>query len=85
VLVATWNVQWAARTHRDEITARIATLDADVDPHSRGGRTDPSNLVTACWACNYGKSSYTLTELGMEDPRRRVPALTAWNGLLDRS
>ena len=45
-----------------------AALD-HVDPWSRGGRTDPSNLVTACWPCNYGKAEYTLGELGLEDPR----------------
>lgn len=44
------------------------TLD-HVEPHSRGGRTTPENLVTCCWPCNYGKSEYTLTELGLEDPR----------------
>lgn len=45
-----------------------AALD-HVEPHSRGGRTDPSNLVTACWPCNYGKADYTLAELGLMDPR----------------
>lgn len=45
------------------------TLD-HVEPHSRGGRTDASNLVTACWPCNYGKANYTCAELGIEDPRR---------------
>jgi 5-methylcytosine-specific restriction endonuclease McrA len=45
-----------------------ATLD-HVEPWNRGGRTDPSNLVTACWPCNYGKAEYTLAELGLNDPR----------------
>lgn len=45
-----------------------AALD-HVVPWSRGGRTDPSNLVTACWPCNYGKAEYTLAELGLKDPR----------------
>jgi 5-methylcytosine-specific restriction endonuclease McrA len=44
------------------------TLD-HVEPHSRGGRTTPENLVTCCWPCNYGKAEYTLAELGLLDPR----------------
>jgi hypothetical protein len=44
------------------------TLD-HVEPHSRGGRTTPENRVTCCWPCNYGKSEYTLGELGISDPR----------------
>jgi 5-methylcytosine-specific restriction endonuclease McrA len=44
------------------------TLD-HVEPHSRGGRTSPENLVTCCWPCNYGKAEYTLAELGIKDPR----------------
>lgn len=32
-------------------------LDVDhVKPRSRGGKTEPSNLATACWPCNNGKS-----------------------------
>lgn len=45
-----------------------AVLD-HVEPYNRGGRTDPSNLVTSCWPCNYGKAEYTLPELGLRDPR----------------
>ena len=30
IRVATWNVEWAARAHRDAITARLASVDADV-------------------------------------------------------
>ena len=44
------------------------TLD-HVDPYSKGGKTAPDNLVTCCWPCNYGKGEYTLTELGLKDPR----------------
>ena len=46
------------------------TLD-HVVPYKRGGRTSPENLVTCCWPCNYGKSSFTLQELGLVDPRAR--------------
>lgn len=45
-----------------------ATVD-HVLPHSRGGLTNLDNLVTSCWSCNYGKSGYTLGEIGLDDPR----------------
>lgn len=59
-----------------------AALD-HVVPHSRGGRTDPDNLVTSCWACNYGKTEYTLTEMGLADPRDFEPQQDWWQGLTD--
>jgi len=59
-----------------------ATLD-HVVPHSHGGRTDPENLVTSCWACNYGKAEYTLTEIGLADPRDFEPQQDSWQGLTD--
>ncbi len=51
-------------------------------PHSLGGATDPSNLVTACWPCNFGKAGYLVCELGLKDPRGRDPVLSDWRGLL---
>jgi 5-methylcytosine-specific restriction endonuclease McrA len=45
-----------------------ATVD-HVLPHNRGGRTTSDNLVTSCWSCNYGKSGYTIAEIGLDDPR----------------
>ncbi|MBI1830238.1 MAG: HNH endonuclease [Planctomycetes bacterium] len=39
----------------------------------RGGRTSAENLVSACWSCNYGKSNYTLDQIGLDDPRDRPP------------
>lgn len=61
-----------------------AALD-HVVPHSRGGRTNPEHLVTACWACNYGKAEYTLAGLGLNDPRDRSPVVDEWHGLTDIS
>ena len=40
-----------------------------VVPWSRGGPTDETNLVTSCWACNFGKDSYELAQIGIADPR----------------
>ena len=45
-----------------------ATVD-HVVPLSQGGRTELANLVTSCWSCNYGKSNFTLAEIGLTDPR----------------
>jgi 5-methylcytosine-specific restriction endonuclease McrA len=62
-----------------------ATFD-HVVPVTRMGRNDETNMVTACWSCNFGKDNYTLEELGI---RRRVLASSppvpqsAWNGLRD--
>lgn len=44
-----------------------------VIPHHLGGRTDLDNLVTSCPACNYGKYNYTIEQLGISDPRERLP------------
>ena len=53
-----------------------------VVPYSEGGATDASNLVTSCWSCNYGKSNYTVVELGLDDPRDREPVgIPGWVGL----
>lgn len=52
-----------------------ATLD-HVIPHSLGGQTDKDNLVTSCWSCNYGKSNFTLEQIGLDDPFSRPPVLS---------
>jgi len=55
-----------------------------VVPVTREGRNDETNLVTACWSCNFGKDSYTLEELGIH---RLIVASSppvpqpGWNGL----
>ena len=60
-----------------------ATLD-HVLPHSLGGRTDENNLVTCCWSCNYGKTNYSLEQLGLGDPFSREPSSdSTWRGLTD--
>jgi hypothetical protein len=50
-----------------------------VMPRTRGGPTEPRNLVTACYPCNYGKAHYTLEELALDLPR--PPLLDGWDGL----
>jgi 5-methylcytosine-specific restriction endonuclease McrA len=54
-----------------------------VVPWTLGGRTDLDNLVSACWGCNFGKSNYTLDQIGVEDPRSRpIPCADGWDGLV---
>jgi 5-methylcytosine-specific restriction endonuclease McrA len=63
----------------------VLAFRANVDhvvPWTLGGRTDMENLVSACWCCNYGKSSYTLEQIGLDDPRLRpTPESDGWDGL----
>lgn len=56
-----------------------------VVPWTLWGRTDPDNLVTCCWSCNYGKANFTLEEIGIDDPRRFVKTNSNWNGLVEYS
>ena len=51
-------------------------------PWKLGGRTNTDNLVTACWSCNYGKSGYTLEELGLIDPKEKAIIEQDWDGLM---
>lgn len=53
-----------------------------VQPATRGGHNEVSNLVTCCSVCNYGRMERTHAELGLEDPRNRQPADSEWNGLV---
>jgi hypothetical protein len=48
--------------------AFCAALD-DVEPLTRGGRTNLSNLLTACWPCDNGNDLYARAQLGVQDQR----------------
>ncbi|MBI3144160.1 MAG: HNH endonuclease [Pseudogulbenkiania sp.] len=50
-------------------------------PHSYGGTNDLDNLVVSCTACNFGKMSCRLEELGLSDPRARLLLQSQWDGL----
>lgn len=59
-----------------------ATLD-HVFPRSLGGATAEENLVTCCWPCNYGKSDYTLEQIGLDNPFARAPSREPkWEGII---
>jgi len=51
-----------------------------VVPYSLGGTTTRENLVTACWACNFGKRNYHRTQLALDDPRERPPSDAPFDG-----
>ena len=50
-------------------------------PHSRGGTNDLDNLVLTCAPCNFGRAGYSLHEVGVSDPRSRLPMQYQWDGL----
>lgn len=52
-----------------------------VVPHSYGGTNDIANLVVSCAACNFGKMSFSLDQIGLSDPRKRPPVQSHWDGL----
>ena len=52
-----------------------------VIPWSLGGKTNLTNLVTSCNACNYGKNHYTVEQIGITNPYLRKPILDSWDGL----
>jgi len=59
-----------------------ATFD-HVSPMSKSSDSDRNvleNIVASCWSCNFGKSYFTLDELGLDFPA--PPDLSAeWDGL----
>ncbi len=52
-----------------------------VIPHARGGDNNLDNFVITCAACNFGRMEKTLAEVGLEDPRKREPFRSDWDGL----
>jgi 5-methylcytosine-specific restriction endonuclease McrA len=52
-----------------------------VEPHSRGGTNELTNLVTACYCCQFGRGEWTLNESELLDPRNYVPIVDEWDGL----
>jgi hypothetical protein len=69
-------------THAMQCVLRL-TWD-HVHPHAAGGGNDLDNLVASCGGCNFNKGNCSLAELGLEDPRDRMPAVGEWDGLNGR-
>jgi len=75
-------IRWGNRAK--DLHAAFFALSATVDhvvPHSAGGANGASNLVTACWPCNFGRMAWTIEEVGLLDPRLRPPVVDGWDGL----
>ncbi|MDP1553854.1 MAG: HNH endonuclease signature motif containing protein [Hyphomonas sp.] len=76
--------RWSSDAKLQHRFLQAMTLQYDhVVPHSRGGESSTANIVIACAACNYGRSSWTVEEAGLLDPRTQPIIRTAWNGLAD--
>jgi 5-methylcytosine-specific restriction endonuclease McrA len=60
--------------------ALASSLDHIV-PHSRGGKHEYSNFITACYCCQFGRGEWTLEESQLLDPRDRPPIVDSWDGL----
>jgi len=79
-------LRWGA-ANRDQhagFQAMTACFD-HLRPYSRGGTTNLQNMILACWPCNNGRASLTLAEVGLLDPRDRLPGPAPgweeWDGL----
>lgn len=75
-------VSWGGTDAARHGTALAAWTQYDhIVPTNLGGTDDETNLVTACGGCNFGKDAYSLEELGLDDPRERLPGTIDWDGL----
>ncbi|WP_417479677.1 HNH endonuclease [Maricaulis maris] len=75
-------IRWSGKARDMNGSVRIMAVSLDhIIPHSRGGSNEERNLVTACGPCQFGRSSWTLAEVGFSDPRKREPIVDEWDGL----
>jgi len=74
--------RWAGKD-KDKHHAFLAlSLSLDhILPYSRGGDNTDSNLLAACYPCQFGRNNWTLEEVGLNDPRMREPVNSGWDGL----
>lgn len=75
---ASFSIGTTNKTTHGAALAYRAVVD-HVVPRWRGGRTERSNLVTACYPCNFGKAEHSLEQLRLEFPRPAL--LDSWDGL----
>ena len=50
-------------------------------PHARGGDNGLDNVLITCAPCNYGRWHHTFEEVGLSDPRSKIPVTSSWDGL----
>ncbi len=56
------------------------TID-HVVPCTLGGKKHEDNLVSSCYACNFGKDQRTCDQIGIQNPFERLPKQIDWDGL----
>ena len=75
-------VSWGSTNASQHAAFQALWLQHDhVTPLSRGGANFAENVVVSCAACNFMKWDYHLDEIGVQDPRDRLPVITSWDGL----
>ena len=75
-------VHWGRRNIEQHAAFQAMRVQYDyIVPHAAGGSNELANLLITCAPCNYGRMSYTLEEVALEDPRSRAPIQSSWDGL----
>lgn len=73
---------WGEANTSQHAAFQVLWLQYDhIVPHARGGDNSLQNLVIACAGCNYSRMNWTLEEVGLQDPRKRDPVKSMWDGL----
>lgn len=52
-----------------------------VNPCNNGGKKTEDNLVSSCYACNFGKGKFTCEQIGINNPFDSQPKPSDWDGL----
>lgn len=82
-------VPWGTKNPEQHAAFQALWLQYDhIIPACYGGESTLENLVVSCAGCNFAKFNYHLDQIGLTDPRDRLPIPTRWNGLsqlLERS
>ncbi len=75
-------LRWGTTNPEQHAAFQCMWLQYDhILPHSRGGDNSLENMIITCAPCNYGRSEYTLEEVGLIDPRTVPVQHTVWDGL----
>jgi len=73
---------WGNKEFGRHPTLYLLSVSLDhVLPHSRGGKNDEANFVTACYGCQFGRGEWTIEESELLDPREFHPIVDDWDGL----
>ena len=73
--------RWGRRNLEKHACLAVMSSHDHVLPRRWGGSNDEANLVTACWSCQFSRSSHRIEDCGIFDPRDRAPINDGWDGL----